>query len=206
MSGARKYPSLELQFDAPLFRHLPFYPAAGNHEYHTLDAAPFRAVFALPGPAGEKWYSYDWGRVHFAALDTEADYATQAAWLDADLAATTRPWKVLYFHKPPYSSGSHGSDRSLRAALAPVLERHGVQLVLAGHDHDYERIAPQGGVQHVVTGGGGVGTRPVGTSSFTELSVDVIHFVHAEVSADQLVLHAIDGTGAEFDSVVVPRI
>jgi calcineurin-like phosphoesterase family protein len=189
---------------APLLEHLAFFPAPGNHEYHTLSAAPFRAVFALPGTSNERWYSYDWGRVHLAALDTESDYATQASWLDQDLAATALPWKIVYFHKPPYSSGAHGSDRALRGALAPVLEQHGVQLVLAGHDHDYERIAPQGGVQHVVTGGGGVGTRSVGTSSFTELAVDVIHFVYVEVGVDQLVLHAIDATGTEFDSVVVP--
>jgi acid phosphatase type 7 len=190
---------------APLFQHVPFFPAAGNHEYNTTAAAPFRAVFALPGTSNERWYSYDWGRVHFVALDTESDYATQVRWLDDDLAATTRPWKIVYFHKPPFSSGGHGSDTSLRNALEPVLEKHGVQLVLAGHDHDYERMVPQRGVQHVVTGGGGVGTRPVGTSSFTELSVDVIHFVYVEVSADRLVLHAIDGQGAEFDAVAVPR-
>src|SRR5204863_5750972 len=97
-------------------------PAPGNHEYHTAAAAPFRAVFALPGTSGERWYSYDWGRIHLAALDTESDYATQASWLDEDLAATALPWKIVYFHKPPYSSGAHGSDRSLRGALAPVLE------------------------------------------------------------------------------------
>jgi len=189
---------------APLFQHLPFFPAAGNHEYHSSGAAPFRAVFSLPG-TNEKWYSYDWGRVHFAALDTESDYATQASWLDADLGATTLPWKIVYFHKPPYSSGGHGSDTALRAALAPVFEKHGVQLVLAGHDHDYERVALARGVRYIVTGGGGVGTRPVGTSSFTELSVDVIHFVYVEVGLDELVLHAIDGLGNEFDSVKVPR-
>ncbi|HWO20490.1 MAG TPA: metallophosphoesterase, partial [Kofleriaceae bacterium] len=190
---------------APLFQHLPFFPASGNHDYRTLSAAPFRAVFALPGTDNEKWYSYDWGRVHFVALDTESDYATQARWLDADLAATARPWKIVYFHKPPFSSGSHGSDAALRSALAPVFEQHRVQLVLAGHDHNYERVRPQNGVAYVVTGGGGVGTRPVGTSSFTELSLDVIHFVYGEVGADRLVLHAIDGVGAEFDSVVIPR-
>jgi hypothetical protein len=160
-------------------------------------------VFSLPG--NEKWYSYDWGRIHFAALDTEADYATQVRWLDEDLAATAAPWKIVYFHKPPYSSGSHGSDSALRGALAPVLAKHGVQLVLAGHDHNYERMIPQNGIQHVVTGGGGKGTRPVGTSSFTALSVDVIHFLYLEVGADELVVHAIDGTGVEFDSVAVPR-
>ena len=192
-------------FYAPLFQHLSFFPAPGNHEYNTLSAAPFRAVFSLPG-TNERWYSYDWGRVHFAVLDTESDYATQASWLDADLAATKRPWKVVYFHKPPYSSGQHGSDTSLRDALSPVVERHGVQLVLAGHDHDYERVAPQRGVRYIVTGGGGVGTRPVGSSSFTELSVDVIHFLQVEVGADKLVVHAIDGSGTEFDSIVVPRV
>jgi hypothetical protein len=189
----------------PLFRHLPFFPASGNHEYKTMQGAPFRAVFALPGDSGEKWYSYDWGRIHFVALDTEADYATQAKWLDADLSATTLPWKVVYFHKPPYSSGGHGSDVSLRNAIEPVLVKHRVQLVLAGHDHNYERTLPQQGVLHVVTGGGGVGTRPVGASGFTAFSEDVIHFVQAEVGLDEMVLHAIDATGTEFDSVVVRR-
>jgi len=190
---------------APLFSHIPFFPASGNHEYRTMSAAPFRAVFSLPGDSGEKWYSYDWGRIHFAALDTEADYATQARWLDADLAATALPWKVIYFHKPMFSSGEHGSDTALRKALTPVLEKHHVQLVLAGHDHDYERMVPQNGIQHIVTGGGGVGTRPVGNSAFTAFSEDVIHFVYADVRADEMVLHAIDATGNEFDSVVVQR-
>jgi predicted MPP superfamily phosphohydrolase len=188
---------------ADLFRNIPFFPAAGNHEYNTSTAAPFRSVFALPGDSGEKWYSYDWGRVHFAALDTEADYATQAAWLDADLAASTAPWKIVYLHRPPYSSGEHGSDTGLRSKLAPVLAAHHVQLVLAGHDHDYERMVPQDGVSYVVTGGGGRGTRPVSSSSFTAFAAEVIHFVYLEVTADQLVMHAIDGTGTEFDSMVV---
>jgi acid phosphatase type 7 len=190
---------------ADLLRSIPLFPAAGNHEYDTMQGAPFREVFALPGDSGEKWYSFDWGRVHFAALDTEASYATQAAWLDRDLASTKAPWKIVYLHRPPYSSGMHGSDTGLRAALAPILERHRVQLVLAGHDHNYERMTMQQGVLHVVTGGGGVGTRSVGTSSFTAFSEDVIHFVYAEIGVDELVLHAIDGTGAEFDSVVIPR-
>ena len=189
---------------ADLFRNIPFFPAAGNHEYATMAGAAFRDVFALPGDSGEKWYSYDWGRVHFAALDTEADYATQAAWLDADLAATDRPWKILYMHRPPYSSGYHGSDIALRQALAPVVERHHVQLVLAGHDHDYERMTPQNGVQYVVTGGGGKGTYNVSTSPFTAFSLSVIHFVCIEVGTDALVLHAVDAAGTEFDSVVVP--
>ena len=190
---------------AALFKNLAFFPAAGNHEYETMQGAPFRDVFALPGGGGEQWYSYDWGRIHFAALDTEADYATQAAWLEADLTASPLPWKIVYLHRPPYSSGEHGSDLALRELLAPILEKHHVQLVLAGHDHDYERMTPQGGVAYVVTGGGGRGTRSVGTSEFTAFSENVIHFAYVEVGVDELVLHAVDGTGVEFDSLVVPR-
>jgi len=186
-----------------LFRNIPFFPASGNHDYGTMQGAPFRDVFNLPG--NEKWYSYDWGRVHFVALDTEADYTTQMTWLDQDLAANQLPWKIIYMHKPPYSSGQHGSDTSLRSKLAPIAEKYGVQLILAGHDHDYERMKPQNGVAYVVTGGGGIGTRSVGSSTFTELAEDVIHFVYVEVGVDELTLHAIDATGREFDSTVVPR-
>jgi 3',5'-cyclic AMP phosphodiesterase CpdA len=143
--------------------------------------------------------------VHFVALDTEADYKTQMTWLDADLEANQQPWKVIYMHRPPYSSGDHGSDTGLRNQLAPVVKRHGVQLVLAGHDHDYERILPQDGTTYVVTGGGGRGTYSVGKSSFTAFSDDVIHFVMGEVGPEEMTLHAIDATGREFDSVVIPR-
>jgi hypothetical protein len=188
---------------ADLFRNIPFFPASGNHDYGTMNGAPFRDVFNLPD--NERWYSYDWGHVHFVALDTEADYSTQMTWLEQDLAATTLPWKIVYMHRPPYSSGMHGSDTTLRNKLKPVVERFGVQLVLAGHDHNYERMKPQNGVAYVVTGGGGIGTRSVGASSFTAFAEDVIHFVYVEVGIDELVLHAIDATGREFDSMVVPR-
>ncbi len=186
-----------------LLRNVAVFPAAGNHDYDTLRGAPFRDVFALPGDSGEHQYSFDWGRAHFAVLDTEVDIEPQVAWLDADLAASPLPWKIVSLHRPPYSSGTHGSDTRLRALLAPIFARHGVQLVLAGHDHDYERMTPQDGVTYVVTGGGGVGTRGVGVSSFTAFSEDVIHFVYGEIRGNQLALHAIDGAGAEFDEVVL---
>lgn len=188
---------------ADLFRNIPFFPAAGNHDYGTAQGAPFRDVFNLPGE--EKWYSFDYGRVHFVALDTEESYETQAAWLARDLAATPLTWKIVYLHRPPYSSGNHGSDTALRAVLAPILARYGVQLVLAGHDHDYERTTPIDGTTYIVTGGGGRGTYSVGSSSFTAFSDSVIHFVYGEVTADEMTLHAIDASGREFDSVVIPH-
>jgi acid phosphatase type 7 len=194
---------------APLMRSISTWPASGNHEYGTDDAGPFREFFVLPengGSAGrERWYSFDWGNVHFVALDTEKVADTQAEWLDADLEANDLPWTVVFFHRPPYSSGSHGSSMNVRNLFGPILERHGVNLVLAGHDHDYERMIPQNGVQYVVSGGGGHDLRGVGESDFTAFSATVLHFVAITVEPNQMIVHAIDATGSEFDSVAIRR-
>jgi hypothetical protein len=190
---------------AQLIDRVPFVPASGNHEYNTQGARPFITSFVLPHTGGasarERWYSTDWGPVHFAIIDTEAITGEQVAWLDRDLAETPAVWRVVVGHRPPYSSGYHGSDAAIRDALVPVFERRGVDLVLSGHDHDYERTHPINDVTYVVTGGGGVGTRPVGSSEFTAFSIQVSHFVIMEATADTLTLWAIDATGKVFDTM-----
>ena len=113
------------------------------------------------------------------------------------------PWTVVFGHRPPFSSGEHGGDDAFRTHFVPVLERYQVQLVLSGHEHDYERTKILNGVTYVVTGGGGRGTRPVGRSSFTAFSEAVEHFVFVEVEGSRLVLHAIDGAGREFDQAII---
>jgi hypothetical protein len=187
----------------------PLFPASGNHDYETEDAAPFREAFHLPangGPEGkERWYSFDWGDVHFVALDTERIGAAQAAWLDDDLARTPRRWVIVYGHRPPFSSGTHGGDDGYKQWFLPILERHHVPLVLSGHDHDYERTRTMGGVTYVVTGGGGEGTGDVHPSAFTAYAEPVQHFLYVTVDGDALALHAIDGLGREFDSLVLHR-
>jgi hypothetical protein len=209
-SGTRA--ELEQKFFTPYadyLRYFPVFPASGNHEYGTEDAAPFREAFVLPengGPEGkERWYSFNWGDVHFVALDTERMGPLQAAWLEADLTANHLPWTIVYGHRPPFSSGGHGSDGTFRTYFLPILEKHQVPLVLTGHDHHYERTTPQNGVTDVVTGGGGRGVQPVGRSSFTAFSNAVIHLVYVTVSGNELALHAIDGLGQEFDSLVIRR-
>jgi 3',5'-cyclic AMP phosphodiesterase CpdA len=194
---------------ADFLGQFPVFPASGNHEYGTEDAAPFREAFVLPENGGEegkeRWYSFNWGDVHFVALDTERTGQAQADWLDADLSANSLPWTIVYGHKPPFSSGERGGDSDFRTTFTPVLEKHHVPLVLNGHEHDYERTTPQNGVTYVVTGGGGRGVRPVGSSSFTAFSDAVIHFVYVTVAGAELELHAIDGLGQEFDSLVIRR-
>jgi len=193
---------------ADVLEDFAVFPASGNHEYESEDAVFFREAFVLSengAPDGvERWYSYDYGDVHFVALDTEKVGAVQAAWLDADLEANRLPWTIAYFHRPAFSSGDHGSDRNIQRQLGTILAKHHVPLVLSGHDHDYERTKAMDGVTYFVSGGGGRGTRPVGWSSFTAFSESVCHFLYVTVTKDELTVHAIDGTGQEFDSWVLP--
>ena len=141
-------------------------PAPGNHEYQTAHAAPYFAFFgAAAGPAGAGWYSYDLGTWHIVVLNSNCDAiggcgadSAQRAWLKLGLAAagTSRPGActLAYWHHPRYSSGLHGDDpmtQPLWAALAAA----GADVVLSGHDHDYERFKPIDGIKSfiVVTGG-----------------------------------------------------
>jgi 3',5'-cyclic AMP phosphodiesterase CpdA len=200
-------PEFEAHFFAvygELLAKIPFFPASGNHDIKSDDGAAFRQVFSLfdsGSDAGrERWYSFDWGDVHVAALDTEKVGPEQAAWLEADLAASDAPWKLVILHKPAYSSGKHGDTASVKEHFLPLFERHRVHLVLAGHDHNYERFHPIRGVTHVVTGGGGVGTRSVGSSPETAFAAEVIHFVYLEANGDTLTGWATDATGQVFDT------
>ncbi len=192
-----------------MLRSIPFFVTSGNHDYATNDAEPYRQVFALPengGSAGrERWYSFDWGNVHFVALDTERIGAEQAAWLDADLSRNRQPWVIVTGHRPAFSSGAHGSSRGVQEYFVPLFEKYQVPLVIAGHDHNYERTVAINGVTYLVAGAGGVGTRSVGVSPFTSFSQQVSHFVYVIIENDTLVAHAIDGSGAEFDTLKITR-
>lgn len=140
------------------------WPAPGNHDYNNnIPFSPSPAyynIFTLPTAAEaggvasgtEKYYSYNYGNVHFIVLDSydEGRNATDpmAIWLQNDLAANTQPWIIAYWHHPPYTKGSHNSDNSnfldgelvdMRQNIIPILESGGVDLILNGHSHCYER-------------------------------------------------------------------
>jgi hypothetical protein len=186
-----------------LMKNFAVFPVPGNHEYVTNDAGPYRAVFDLPN--NERWYSFDWGPVHFVALDTEQIGATQAKWLEEDLEANDKPWVVAYMHKPPYSSGSHGSELPARDTFSPIFRKHKVPLVITGHDHHYERVRPQDGVHYFVSGGGGAGTYPVVESEFSAFAQEVIHFLYITADKEELMVHAIDASGQEFDQLLLTK-
>lgn len=143
-------------------------PAPGNHDYHSRGARPYYEYFgANAGPAGRGYYSYDLGPWHIVSLNSEADMklgSAQNRWLREDLAATTRRCVLAYWHHPRFSSSSaHGSQKET-APLFQALYDAGAEVVIAGHDHTYERfakLAPDGsadparGVRQFVAGTGG---------------------------------------------------
>jgi hypothetical protein len=126
-------------------------PAVGNHEYMTKGAGGYFAYFgAAAGTAGEGWYSFDLGSTwHVVVLNSNCrrvgcDVGTpQEQWLRADLAASTRPCTIGFWHHPLFSSGDHHGGDPRTAPLWQALLDDGAELILTGHDHDYERFAPQ---------------------------------------------------------------
>ncbi len=145
---------------ADVLRNVPIWPAMGNHEGHTsvssTESGPYYDGYVLPraGEAGglpsgtEAYYAFDYANAHFVVLDSfdsprEPDGA-MLTWLEQDLAATDQEWIVAFWHHPPYSKGSHDSDTEgllieMRENALPILEAAGVDLMLSGHSHIYER-------------------------------------------------------------------
>ncbi len=138
-----------------------FFPSLGNHDWETPGAKPYLDYFTLPG--NERYYDFVKGDVHFFAVDSDEREpdgilatSKQAAWLEQALKKSTAAWQIVYMHHPPYSSGSHGSSVELRWPYA----KWGADLVLAGHDHHYERVE-QEGIVYVVNGLGGNRAYPI---------------------------------------------
>lgn len=156
-------------YSSSILKNHKLYPSPGNHDYaqstarQNDHAVPYYDIFTMPkaGELGgvssgtEAYYSFDIGDVHFMALDsyglensgTTRIYDTagaQALWVKADLAANTRKWTIAYWHHPPYTKGNHNSDTEnelieIREDFIRILERNGVDMIVCGHSHLYER-------------------------------------------------------------------
>jgi predicted phosphodiesterase len=193
-----------------LLKGVPIFPTLGNHDVEKGDDA-YLKNFHLPrnNPQNtERYYSFDWGNVHFVALDSELYYEDdggspeeQKAWLERDLATTCRPWKIVFFHRPIYSSSNHGSDEEIRGDLEPIFIRHRVNMVFNGHDHNYERTVPIEGVTYVVSGGGGKRLYRAGRSKWTAFSRSTHHAVLVRIDGERLSLEAIEPDGIVMDRV-----
>ncbi|MCH7638737.1 MAG: metallophosphoesterase family protein [Bacteroidetes bacterium] len=199
------------------------YMSIGNHDLVTDSGAPFLNNFYLPAnnlDGTELYYSFDYGQAHFVALATNLSTApgsAQRTWLERDMATTTKPWKFVFFHNPPYTAGFiiidgtrvDLADLSVRRNLAPLFELFGVDIVFSGHSHSYERTFPilqnhpvdeeqdpyyvnPSGPIYVTTGGGGAPLLGLDSSSLNARAVSAYHIVEVSLSDDELIGRAIE--------------
>ena len=181
-----------------LLKIAPFFPSLGNHERNSNN---YFALFHLPN--NERYYSFDYGNAHIVALEVDGyqSYSagsTQYNWLANDLASTSQPWKFVFFHFPPYSSGSHGDDATAQRDLVPLFEQYGVQVVFNGHDHDYERSLVNG-VNYIVAGGGGAPLYSVSGGPYTVYAESTLHVVSLSVNQHTLTSVGVRPDGTTFD-------
>ena len=172
-AGDNAYPSGRIEdyrncYQPSWGRHLDrTRPTPGNHEYETPGATAYFQYFGPnAGPAGRGYYSYTLGSWHIVSLNSETDLragSPQEQWLRADLQANRTACTAAYWHRPRFSSGKHGNNTDMQDLWRVLYEFH-VDVAISGHDHLYERFAPQDasgradperGIRQFVAGTGG---------------------------------------------------
>jgi hypothetical protein len=184
-----------------------FFPTLGNHDWNTDQAQPYLDYFTLPG--NERYYDFTWGPVHFFALDSDSREpdgmnrsSDQATWLQAQLASSTSPWNVVYLHHAPYSSGRHGPTDW---AQWPYKE-WGADVVLAGHDHTYERLLIDDLVYFVNGLGGGAIYYFLLTQEGSQVRYnDDYGAMQVEASPDHMTFQFINRSGELIDTYTLER-
>lgn len=174
----------------------------GNHDIET-DPSGMLAAFNMPS----RYYSFRRGALAFFALDSSRGNIDdgQLAWLEQELSRTSGSWKIVLTHVPMYSSGIHGSTTDVRGTLEDLLADHGVALVIAAHDHDYERTTPIKGIVHLVVGTGCCPRPgPMFSNPFTASFQVGLGFLLAEASESELQIQWIDVEGRVRDRATLP--
>ena len=188
-----------------LDKGVKFYASLGNHDSRE------QRYYKHFNMDGKLYYSFKAPKedVRFFALESTYMDQDQLKWVEDELKKSGEKWKIVYFHHPLYSSSSrHGSQLKLRAVLEPLFIQYNVSLVLNGHDHAYERIKPQNGIQYFVVGSSGQlrrGDLRKG-SPLTAFGNDTDRvFVLMEIDGDVATFNAINDRGAVVDSGTITR-
>lgn len=167
----------------------------GNHDVGLDRGDEIMKGLGMPG----RWWQRTIGDVTIIGLDTtRIDDPAQRVFLERALQAADTTWTIVAMHHPPYSAGYQGSNLAARDAFASLFERYGVQLVLSGHDHDYQRSEVINGVTYVVSGAGS-GRRLTGSRDFTAVSYAFVHFLDLAFYDDRLVGRAVGVDGEVAD-------
>jgi hypothetical protein len=178
-----------------------FYASLGNHDQ------PNERFYEYFNMDGKEYYRFTKGNTAFYALNSNYMDKKQLKWLEDELIKDTSEWKIAFFHHPPYSSGgAHGSDKQLREVVEPIFVKYGVNVVLAGHEHFYERIKPQKGIYYFISGAGGklregdVKERSPLTDKFFDNDMS---FMLVEIVKGDMHFQVISRTGETVDSGVL---
>ena len=207
--GAERPQDFKAKFEDPykplLDAGVKFYAALGNHDAR---AQRYYNPFNM---GGELYYTFKAPKekVRFFMLDSTYPVPEQIDWVEKELKNSSDEWKIVVFHHPIYSSGGrHGSDLELRETLEPLFIKYNVSVVLAGHDHFYERIKPQQGIVHFVVGSGGqLADGDIDkNSNITAKGFDTDQaFMAVEISGDKMYFNAISRQGEVVDSGIIDR-
>jgi hypothetical protein len=153
-------------------------------------------------------YSFDQGNARFAVLNSNhPGDPEQIKWLDGVFTDAGDKWRIAFFHHPLYSSGIHAAESRdvIRPALEAAMVRNRIDVVFSGHDHLYERIKPQHGVQYFVSGGGGRYLYDYHQHDFDEIGISEHHFMVVQVAGDRLLFEAISHRQKLLDCGVLYR-
>ncbi len=177
----------------------------GNHDYLVGKGRYELGLLGMPSP----YYRRRLGDAQLFFLDSNLVSDRQTRWLETALQSSNARWKVAVFHHPPYTCGGHEGDQDVAQRWVRLFEKYGVQLVLSGHDHNYQRFVARNGVTYVVNGGGGAGLYPLRgcPSSYpTRARSRLEHgFLYFTVSAERLDGYAVDLRGRVSDRFTLTR-
>lgn len=183
--------------------NISYQSCVGNHELDGSDGDLYDAYFPYPYVSGYYW-SFDYGPMHVSVVDQYTDYSAgsaQLTWLEADLATTDKPWKILLFHEPGWSSGGgHVNNTDVQNLIQPLCEQYGVSIIFSGHNHYYAR-AKVNGVQHITTGGGGAPLQTPETGfPYVKTTASVHHYCKVDISKNILTFEAVEPDGTVVDT------
>jgi len=208
----------EIFFDEaePLFATTPVVSAHGNHDVNSIN---YYSQFVMPGD--EEDYAFRYGPMQAVVLNDTPFEASNIQGksrdlLDATMGATNAPWKVLMHHQPIWSASTkHGSDEVLKNSWGPIIDKHGVDLVVSGHDHNYERTKPMRGdaVQasaaegtvYLVTGSAGADLYGNGSDFWTDVSEKAYSTVRSTFTSSMFEMTAYRDDGSVLDSYAIAK-
>ena len=187
----------------PVLEDATLVPALGNHDVESGEGMDIMKRLGRDSA----WYVEKIGPVRIIVLDSNrVGNPQQMAWLrrELDKKQESGTWTLAVMHHPAYSAGEHGSDRNVQRRWVPLFEQADVPLVLAGHDHDYQRSKELDGITYIVSGGGAK-LREAGRANFTAVSASVLHYTDLLVYEDRIEGRAITHDGRSLDEFTIER-